>query len=134
MDLLSAVLKGVKLEWKIYEQQDLMVNACNARPVTHRAWPLTPFPSTNLDLLRPSAYPLGGPTRTLRGESMELDHSKPTTSSFQDRRKAIRREADGLSIRRTEGLEVLLTAVMFELRTPLTAARAFVESLEVWRP
>ena len=65
---------------------------------------------------------------------MELDHSKPTTSSFQDRRKAIRREADGLSIRRTEGLEALLTAVMFELRTPLTAARAFVESLEVWRP
>ena len=36
MDLLSAVLKGVKFEWKIDEHQDLTVNAYNVRPAPRR--------------------------------------------------------------------------------------------------
>jgi K+-sensing histidine kinase KdpD len=54
---------------------------------------------------------------------VEAEHPiGPKASPFTDRRKAVRR--------RTDRLETVFSAVMHDLRTPLTAVCALVESLE----
>jgi signal transduction histidine kinase len=55
---------------------------------------------------------------------------KPNPLPFPNRRKTVRRDEDVWKNRHTEVLEALLMGVMAELRTPLTAARTFVEALK----
>jgi signal transduction histidine kinase len=62
---------------------------------------------------------------------MELESTiKPKPLPFPNRRKTVRRDEDVWKNRHTEVLEALLMGLMAELRTPLTAARTFVEALK----